>query len=258
MSNNFVLVTPNPPVAVITLNRPEKKNALFPELIHQLAAAVEDLELNHQIKAIVLNSNSKDFCAGVDINFMREQSFPQVYVNQLINEKWEKISTLRKPIIAAINGYCLGGGFELAMMCDFMIASSSAKFGQPEIKIGIMPGIGGSQRLARYVGKFVAMELCLTGRIIEAQEAKNLGIVNQIVPEEALQDTALETAKKIAQYPLPALIMLKECINSAFDKPLSQGIRHERDAFHSLFATADQKEGFAAFCEKRPPKFTNN
>ncbi len=244
-------------VGLITLNRPKALNALSPELTVELMHALNQLEADDNIAAIVLTGSEKAFAAGADIKAMKDWSYMDVYKAEFITKTWERVATCRKPIIAAVAGYALGGGCELAMMCDFIIAADNAKFGQPEITIGTIPGAGGSQRLTRFVGKSKAMEMVLTGRMMDAQEAERSGLVTRVVPADKLLEDAMATANKMASFSLPMLMMAKEAVNLAYETTLHEGVHFERRLFHSTFATADQKEGMSAFTEKRPPVFTN-
>jgi len=241
-------------VGLITLNRPQQLNALNDQLIAELNAVLDGYEADDGIGAIVLTGSEKAFAAGADIKEMQSKSYIEAYKGDFI-ASWERITRCRKPVIAAVAGFALGGGCELAMSCDFIIAADTAKFGQPEIKLGIMPGAGGSQRLARAVGKAKAMELCLTGRTMDAAEAERAGLVARVVPAAGLLEDALKTAETIASMSLTAAMMTKDCVNRAFETSLAEGIRYERRTFHALFATHDQKEGMAAFTEKRRPQF---
>ena len=241
-------------VGLITLNRPNALNALNNALIADLNCALEGFENDDGIGCIVITGSEKAFAAGADIKEMQPRSYMDVYKSNFIST-WERITLCRKPIIAAVAGFALGGGAELAMSCDFIIAADTAKFGQPEIKLGIMPGAGGTQRLARFVGKSKAMEMCLTGRMMDAAEAERSGLVSRVVPAAELLDDAMRTAASIAALSLPAVMMTKESVNRAYETTLSEGIRFERRVFHAMFATEDQKEGMAAFAEKRKPNF---
>ena len=241
-------------VGVITLNRPKALNALNSQLMREVVAAVEELDADCEIGAILLTGSERAFAAGADIKEMAPKTFSEVYAEDFFSE-WDRLSSARTPIIAAVSGYALGGGCELAMLCDFIIASDTAKFGQPEIKLGVIPGIGGSQRLTRAVGKAKAMDMCLTGRNMDAEEAERAGLVSRVVPADELLDVALDAATTIASMSLPAVIMAKEAVNRSFETTLAEGVRFERRVFHSTFATADQKEGMAAFVEKRTPDF---
>ncbi|MFD6896838.1 enoyl-CoA hydratase [Rhodococcus sp. NPDC060086] len=249
-----ILVDRKGRVGIITLNRPKALNALNSQLMHEVVAAVEELDADAEIGAILLTGSEKAFAAGADIKEMAPKTFSEVYGEDFFSE-WDRLSAARTPIVAAVSGYALGGGCELAMLCDFIIASDTAKFGQPEIKLGVIPGIGGSQRLTRAVGKAKAMDMILTGRNMGAEEAERAGLVSRIVPVAELFDVALETATTIASMSLPVAIMAKEAVNRAFETTLAEGVKFERRVFHSTFATADQKEGMAAFVEKRAPEF---
>jgi enoyl-CoA hydratase len=257
MSFETVLVEKRGAVGIVTLNRPKALNALCEQLIRELGLVLDDLETDPEIGAIVLTGSEKAFAAGADIKEMAPKTYVQAYLDDFITSGWERITTCRKPVIAAVAGFALGGGCEVAMMCDFIIAADTAKFGQPEITIGIIPGAGGSQRLTRAVGKAKAMDLVLTGRMMDATEAERCGLVARIVPAAELLAEAVKAAEKIAQMPRQTVMMAKECVNLAFETTLAEGIRFERRLFHSTFATEDQKEGMAAFIEKRPPAFKN-
>ena len=257
MGYEQILTEKKDAVGIITLNRPKALNALCATLIKELGRALDDMEADDAIGAIVLTGSEKAFAAGADIKEMAGKSFMDVYLQNFITEGWERVTTCRKPVIAAVAGYALGGGCELAMMCDFIIAADTAKFGQPEITIGTIPGAGGTQRLTRFVGKSKAMEMCLTGRMMDAEEAERAGLVSRVVPAEELLGDALKTAGKIANLSRPVVLMAKECVNRSYETTLAEGIRFERRVFHSTFATDDQKEGMAAFAEKRTPKWTN-
>jgi len=244
-------------VGLIRLNRPQALNALSGALIEDLNAALDAFEANPGIRAMVLTGSEKAFAAGADIKEMQPFSYMDAYLGEFITKEWETILEVRKPVIAAVAGFALGGGCELAMMCDFVLAADTAKFGQPEITLGIIPGSGGTQRLTRLVGKSKAMELVLTGRMMDAAEAERAGLVARIVPAADLVAEALKTAEKIASFSRPSVLMAKEAVNRALETTLTEGVRFERRLFHSLFATEDQKEGMAAFAEKRPPNFKN-
>jgi enoyl-CoA hydratase len=244
-------------VGLVTLSRPDALNALNSALIDELNQALDVFEADSAIGAIVITGSEKAFAAGADIKEMQSQSYMDVYLGDFIG-KWERVSQCRKPVIAAVAGYALGGGCEMAMMCDFILAADTAKFGQPEINLGAMPGAGGTQRLTRFVGKSKAMEMCLTGRMMDADEAERSGLVSRIVPAADLVDEAVKTAAVIAAKSMPIAMMTKETVNRAYETTLSEGVRFERRVFHSMFATNDQKEGMAAFAEKRKPKFSNS
>jgi enoyl-CoA hydratase len=243
-------------VGVIKLNRPQALNALNAKLIAELSAAIEGFEADRNIGCMVITGSEKAFAAGADIKEMADKSFLDAFYGDFVSN-WDSAARARKPVIAAVAGFALGGGCELAMQCDLIIAADNAKFGQPEIKLGVIPGIGGTQRLTRAVGKAKAMDLCLTGRMMDAQEAERSGLVARVVPAASLMDEALKAAETIASMSLPSVMVAKESINRAFETTLAEGNRFERRVFHSLFATKDQKEGMAAFVEKRAPKFTN-
>ena len=255
MSEALILSETRGRVGLITLNRPKALNALNNDLMDQLGAALLAFEATDEIGAIVITGSEKAFAAGADIGAMKDWSFMDVYKNEYITRNWETIKRVRKPVIAAVAGYALGGGCELAMMCDFIIAADTAKFGQPEIKLGVIPGAGGTQRLPRAVGKAKAMDLCLTGRMMDAAEAERSGLVSRVVAADKMLDEAIEAATIIAGMSLPSAIMAKESINRASESGLAEGILFERRNFHALFGTDDQKEGMAAFVEKRKPVF---
>lgn len=250
-----ILVKTGEGVVTVTLNRPNALNALNSELMDELSDAVDGYEGDIRLRCMIITGSEKAFAAGADIKEMAGKSFSEVYREDFVTRNWERVSRARKPVIAAVAGFALGGGCELAMMCDFIIAADNAKFGQPEINLGIGPGAGGTQRLTRAVGKAKAMEMCLTGRMIDAVEAERAGLVARVVPLAQLGQEAKASADRIASQALPALLMVKECVNAASETTLSQGIRFERRLFHALFATAEQKEGMAAFIEKRKPVF---
>ncbi|MGE0630395.1 MAG: enoyl-CoA hydratase [Hyphomicrobiaceae bacterium] len=241
-------------VGFITLNRPEALNALNAELIGELNHAVDGYEADSSIGCIVVTGSEKAFAAGADIKEMQSKSYMDAYLGDFIGP-WERLSRCRKPVVAAVAGFALGGGCELAMMCDFIIAADTARFGQPEINLGILPGAGGTQRLTRLVGKSKAMDMCLTGRMMDAAEAEKCGLVSRVVPAADLLTEALKAAETIAAKSLPAAMMVKDCVNRAYETTLSEGVRFERRQFYSTFATDDQKEGMAAFVEKRKPMF---
>jgi enoyl-CoA hydratase len=243
-------------VGLITLNRPKALNALNSALIGELVAALDGFEGDDAVGAIVITGSEKAFAAGADIKEMQGLSFVDAYVGDYA-AGLERVSRTRKPVIAAVAGYCLGGGCELAMLCDTIVAADTAKFGQPEITLGILPGMGGTQRLTRAVGKAKAMDMVLTGRMMDAAEAERAGLVTRVFPAQALVAEALKMGERIASLSRPAVLMAKESVNRAFEGPLAEGLRFERRLFHALFATEDQKEGMAAFAEKREPKFRN-
>lgn len=242
-------------VGLLTLNRPKALNALNNEVMDVLAQAMRDFDADDNIGAMVLTGNEKAFAAGADIAAMQGWSYMDVYKQDYLGGNWESLKRIRKPIIAAVAGYALGGGCELAMICDFIIAAENARFGQPEIKLGVIPGYGGTQRLPRAISKAKAMDLILTARMMDADEAERAGLVSRVVPAERLLDEALEAATVIASMSLPSVIMAKECVNAAYEGSLSDTLLFERRNFHALFATEDQKEGMAAFVEKRKPDF---
>jgi enoyl-CoA hydratase len=256
MSYEHILVETRGKVGIIRLNRPQALNALNAKLKSELAAAIDAYEADANIGCMLITGSEKAFAAGADIKEMADKSFIDVYMGNFTGN-WDRASQARKPIVAAVAGFALGGGCELAMQCDLIIAADNAKFGQPEIKLGVIPGIGGTQRLTRAVGKAKAMDLILTGRMMDAVEAERAGLVARIVPLPQLMDEAMKVAETIASMSLPSLLAAKESINRAFETSLAEGIRFERRVFHSLFATEDQKEGMAAFIEKRPAKFKN-
>jgi enoyl-CoA hydratase len=242
-------------VGLVTLNRPKQLNALNDALMTELGDALLKFDADENIGAIVLTGNDKAFAAGADIGAMTNWSYMDVYKADYITRNWEALKRTRKPVIAAVAGFALGGGCEIALACDIVVAADTAKFGQPEIKIGAMPGAGGSQRLPRAVGKAKAMDMILTARMMDAQEAERAGLVSRVVPAEKLLDEALAVANAICEFSGPAVMMAKEAVNRAFETPLAEGILFERRMFHSLFATEDQKEGMRAFVEKRKPNF---
>jgi enoyl-CoA hydratase len=251
-----IIVEVHEAVGLIRLNRPKSMNALNTDLIHELNVALETFSDDPAIGALVLTGSEKVFAAGADIKELHHLTYMDAYLGDAIRT-WERLSHFRKPAVAAVAGFALGGGCELAMMCDFILAAENAKFGQPEIKLGILPGAGGTQRLARFVGKAKAMELCLTGRMMDAEEAERCGLVSRIVPSEHLLDEAMRTAKAIASMSLPIAMQIKDCINSAYETTMTEGVKFERRNFHAAFATEDQKEGMAAFIEKRRAQFVN-
>jgi enoyl-CoA hydratase len=252
-----ILVERRGTVGIITLNRPAALNALNAALIAELAAAVDNLESDATIGAIVLTGNEKAFAAGADVKEMVSKGYPDIYREDFITRGWERIGQCRKPVIAAVAGFALGGGCEIAMMCDIVIAADTARFGQPEITLGTIPGAGGTQRLTRLVGKAKAMDLCLTGRMMDAAEAERAGLVSRVVPAAELMSEAVKVAERIAGMSQPAAMMVKESVNRAYETTLAEGVRFERRLFHSTFATQDQKEGMTAFIEKRKPAFQN-
>jgi enoyl-CoA hydratase len=255
MSYDYISTETRGRVALITLNRPKQLNALAPRLMQELGAALYGFDADDGVGAIVITGNDKAFAAGADIGAMKDFDFQHAFRTNYITRDWEHIRNVRKPVIAAVAGYALGGGCELAMMCDIVIAAESAKFGQPEINLGILPGSGGTQRLPRAVGKAKAMDLCLTARMMDAPEAERAGLVSRVVPNDRLMEEAMAVAEKIASYSLPVAMMIKESVNRAYESTLSEGVLFERRLFHAAFALDDQKEGMAAFVEKRKPKF---
>jgi enoyl-CoA hydratase len=256
MSYQNIIVETRGKIGIIRLNRPQALNALNAALIGDLTAAVQALEADAGIACMIVTGSEKAFAAGADIKEMADKSYMDAFMGDFA-VNWDALARARKPTVAAVAGFALGGGCELAMMCDLIIAADTAKFGQPEIKLGVIPGIGGTQRLTRAVGKAKAMDLCLTGRMMDAAEAERSGLVARVVPAASLMDEAVKVAETIASMSLPVLMIAKESVNRAFETTLSEGMRFERRVFHSLFATADQKEGMAAFVAKRPAKFEN-
>jgi enoyl-CoA hydratase len=256
MDYQNILVETQGKVGLIRLNRPQALNALNSALIDELNAALAAFEADPGIGCLVLTGSAKAFAAGADIKEMQAKTYMEAYLGDFIG-KWENVSRARKPIIAAVAGFALGGGCELAMMCDFILAADTARFGQPEIKLGVMPGAGGTQRLTRFVGKAKAMEMCLSGRMMDAAEAERAGLVSRVLPADTLLEEALKTAADIAELSLPALMMTKESVNRAYETTLAEGVRFERRVFHAMFGLADQTEGMAAFVEKRKPAFKN-
>ena len=257
MGYENIIVERKDGVGVITLNRPKAMNALSAALMDELRRALIDLEGEDEIGCMVITGSEKAFAAGADIKEMQSKTYMDVYLADFITATWEQIAKTRKPIIAAVSGYALGGGCEIAMMCDFIIAADNAKFGQPEITIATIPGAGGTQRLPRFIGKAKAMDMCLTGRMMDVEEAERAGLVSRIVPVAELMNETMKAAQRIASLSRPSVMMAKESVNRAFETVLAEGIRVERRLFHSTFATEDQKEGMAAFAEKRQPNFKN-
>ncbi|MFD0934077.1 enoyl-CoA hydratase [Methylobacterium trifolii] len=243
-------------VLLVTLNRPKALNAINGQLTSEVIRAATEADADPGIGCIVITGSAKAFAAGADIKEMQAATYAEMYAGDRFSD-WERFTAVRTPIVAAVAGYALGGGCELAMMCDFILAADTAQFGQPEIKLGVMPGIGGSQRLTRFVGKSKAMEMCLTGRTMDAAEAERAGLVSRVVPADGLVAEALKVAETIAAMSLPIAMMTKEAVNRAYETTLTEGVRFERRVFHAMFATKDQKEGMAAFVEKRPAKFQN-
>jgi enoyl-CoA hydratase len=256
MAYETILVETRGKVALVTLNRPKALNALNAAVLADLLAALKGFDADPAIAASVITGSERAFAAGADIKEMASMDYVDAYLDDTFSG-WEEFARTRKPVIAAVAGYALGGGCELAMMCDFIVAADTAKFGQPEITLGVMPGMGGSQRLARFVGKSKAMDMVLTGRMMDAAEAERCGLVSRVVPAADLVEEALKAAAKIAEFSLPAVMMAKEAVNRSFETTLAEGLRFERRLFHSMFALEDQKEGMAAFAEKRPPRFRN-
>ncbi len=252
---DFIKLEQRERVGLITLNRPKQLNALNAELMQELAKALYAYDADEGIGAIVITGSEKAFAAGADIGAMKDFSYMDAFRSDYITRDWEHILRIRKPVIAAVAGYALGGGNELAMMCDIVIAADNAKFGQPEVNLGVMPGAGGTQRLPRFAGKAKAMDLCLTARMMDAAEAERAGLVSRVVPLDRLMEEALAAAQKIAACSLPVVMMIKESINRAYETSLAEGVRFERRLFHSQFALEDQKEGMSAFLEKRKPAF---
>jgi enoyl-CoA hydratase len=257
MTYKNILVEKNDGVGVITLNRPDAMNALSQALMEEMTSALDDFEADAGIGCILVTGSEKAFAAGADIKEMQSKSYMDAYQEDFITRNWERVTTCRKPVVAAVAGYALGGGCELAMMCDFIIAADNAKFGQPEITLGVLPGAGGSQRLTRLVGKSKAMEMCLTGRMMDADEAERSGLVSRVVPADDLLREAMKAAAKIAAMSRPVAMMVKEAVNRSYETTLAEGVRFERRLFHAAFATEDQKEGMDAFNAKRKPEWKN-
>jgi len=255
MAYENIIVETRDEVGLITLNRPKALNALNTPLMRELGDALLKFDADREIGAIVITGSEKAFAAGADIKEMQPKHFVDVYREDFITADWETVTRVRKPVIAAVAGYALGGGCELAMMCDFILAADTAKFGQPEINLGVMAGAGGTQRLTRFVGKSKAMEMNLTGRFMDAEEAERSGLVSRIIPADQLVDEAVATAAKIAAKGAVSVMAVKESVNRAYETTLAEGVRFERRIFHALFATADQTEGMQAFVDKRPPDF---
>ncbi|MCE1184166.1 enoyl-CoA hydratase [Zoogloea sp.] len=257
MAFENIIVETRGKVGLITLHRPKALNALNDALVDEVGVALNAFEADENIGCIVITGSEKAFAAGADITMMAQFSYMDAYKGDYITRNWERVKTCRKPIIAAVAGFALGGGCELAMSCDMIFAADTAKFGQPEVKLGILPGAGGTQRLPRAVGKAKAMDLCLTARMMDATEAESAGLVARVIPAEQLLDEALKAATTIAGYSLPVVMMIKESVNRSFESSLAEGLLFERRVFHSAFALDDQKEGMAAFVEKRKPEFKN-
>ncbi len=255
MAYETIIVEIEDHVALIKLNRPDALNALNAQLMTELCTALKDAQANDKVRCIILTGSDKAFAAGADIKMMSEKGFVDVFSEDLFGPESDAIMRVRKPIIAAVSGYALGGGCELAMMCDFIIASDTAKFGQPEINLGVMAGLGGSQRLTRFIGKSKAMDMNLTGRFMDAEEAERSGLVSRVVPVKKLMDEARSAADKIAEKSMITVMAVKESVNRSYETTLREGLLFERRVFHSLFATEDQAEGMAAFVEKREPQF---
>ena len=257
MTYENILVETRGHVGLITLNRPKALNALSSPLMAELTEALDAFEADNNIRAMVLTGSEKAFAAGADIKEMQDKTWSEAYMEDFISAGWERLTRCRKPVIAAVAGFALGGGCEVAMMCDFIIAADSAKFGQPEVNLGIPPGAGGTQRLTRFVGKSKAMEMCLTGRFMDAEEAERAGLVSRVVPADDLIADAVKTAEAIASKSMAANMIIKESVNRAYETTLSEGVRFERRMFHACFGSQHQKEGMAAFSEKRKPEFDN-
>jgi enoyl-CoA hydratase len=257
MQYENILVETQAKVGLIRLNRPKALNALNDQLMDELGHALQAFDADKQIGCIIVTGSEKAFAAGADIGAMASYTYMDVYNSNYITRNWEQLRQIRKPVIAAVAGYALGGGCELAMMCDFIIAADNAKFGQPEIKLGTIPGAGGTQRLPRAVSKSKAMDMCLTARMMDAAEAERAGLVSRVVPADKLLEEAMAAATVIAAMSLPTVMMIKESVNRAYESSLSDGVQYERRLFHSTFATEDQKEGMKAFVEKRLPNFRN-
>ena len=257
MAYENILVETRGHVGLITLNRPKALNALSSPLMAELTEALDAFEADNNIRAMVLTGSEKAFAAGADIKEMQDKTWSEAYMEDFISAGWERLTRCRKPVIAAVAGFALGGGCEVAMMCDFIIAADSAKFGQPEVNLGIPPGAGGTQRLTRFVGKSKAMEMCLTGRFMDAEEAERAGLVSRVVPADDLIADAVKTAEAIVSKSMAANMIIKESVNRAYETTLSEGVRFERRMFHACFGSQHQKEGMAAFSEKRKPEFDN-
>ena len=255
MAYETIIVEIEDHIALITLNRPDALNALNDQLLSELVDALENAQSNDKVRCIVLTGSEKAFAAGADISMMKHKSFVEVFSEDFFTNATDKITAIRKPIIAAVSGYALGGGCELAMMCDFIICSDSAKFGQPEINLGVSPGLGGTQRLTRFIGKSKAMDMNLTGRFMEAEEAEKCGLVSRVVPSKNLMAEAMAAAAKVSEKSMITVMAVKEMVNRSYETTLREGLLFERRLFHSLFATEDQKEGMAAFMEKREAQF---
>ncbi|MCQ4309117.1 enoyl-CoA hydratase [Pseudomonas stutzeri] len=257
MEYNNILTERHGAVGLIRLNRPRVHNALNDRLMTELGTALRGFESNSEIRAMVITGNEKAFAAGADISELQHKTFAEAYLEDFVTANWEEVTRCRKPVIAAVAGLALGGGCELAMMCDLIIAAETARFGQPEIKLGTLPGAGGTQRLTRAVGKAKAMDLCLTGRTMDAEEAERCGLISRVVPAAALLEEAMQVATLIAGYSEVAVKLNKEAVNQAFETTLNQGVKFERRLLHASFATADQKEGMQAFTQKREPRWAH-
>ena len=257
MAYETLLIDIEDQIGTITLNRPDALNAFNNQLMTELTQALDAFEADDDIGCIIITGSSKAFAAGADIKEMQELDYMSAYQDNFITRNWERVTRCRKPVIAAVAGYALGGGCELAMMCDFIICAENAKFGQPEINLGVMPGAGGTQRLTRFVGKYKAMEMCLTGRMMTAEEAERSGLVSRVVPLDTLMDEAKKAARAITLKSRPIVMLTKESVNAAYETMLAQDVTFERRLFHSMFSTEDQKEGMEAFIEKRDPHFKN-
>ena len=255
MAYETIIVEIEDHIALITLNRPDALNAINDQLLSELCDALAHAQSNEKVRCIVLTGSEKAFAAGADIKQMQPKSYMDVYKEDFITRNWERVASCRKPIIAAVSGYALGGGCELAMMCDFILASESAKFGQPEINLGVSPGAGGSQRLTRFIGKSKSMDMCLTGRMMDADEAERSGLVSQVFSSETFLEDVKKVALAVAEKSMVATMMTKEMVNRSYETTLSEGIRFERRLFHSMFATEDKKEGMSAFIDKRKAEF---
>ena len=255
MAYETIIVEVEDHVALIKLNRPDALNALNSQLLGELSDALADADKNDKVRCIIITGSAKAFAAGADIKEMSEKSYVEMFLSDFFGNEGNSITSTRKPIIAAVAGYALGGGCELAMMCDFIIAADNAKFGQPEINLGVMPGLGGTQRLTRFIGKSKSMDMNLTGRFMDAEEAERAGLVSRVVPAKQLMDEVRSAAEKIAEKSMISTISCKEAVNRAYESTLSEGLLYERRLFHALFATDDQKEGMAAFSEKRTAQF---
>lgn len=255
MAYETIIVEVEDHIALVKLNRPDAMNALNAQLLSELADAMKSAQANDKVRCIVLTGNEKAFAAGADIKMMSEKTYTDVFTEDLFGPECAEVTKVRKPVIGAVSGYALGGGCELAMMCDFIICSDTAKFGQPEVNLGVMAGIGGTQRLTRAIGKAKAMDMNLTGRFMDAEEAERSGLVSRIVPAKKLMDEAMGAAAKIAEKSMISIMAIKESVNQSFEVPLADGLLFERRLFHSMFATEDQSEGMAAFIDKRTPQF---